>query len=119
MTTPAPPNAQMPPLPVVAHLVINDCGDSWVQKHPGAYPSNAEPLCKVSDAQAYAAQRTAELEAKLAAAEKRVAELVGSFQDIYDDINPEPLYPNYRTKHPEKCIDLVLEAVRKTLTPKV
>ncbi len=67
-------NENMPPLPVVAYRSLQPSGGYTYCNTPQFF-DNAEPLCKVSDAQAYAAQCTAEIEAKLAAAEKRIAEL--------------------------------------------
>lgn len=69
MTTPTTPTVQMPPLPVVAYIMPERDGEYHGSDHVAAYRTQKagwEPLCKVSDAQAHAAQRTAALEAKLA-----------------------------------------------------
>lgn len=75
MTT---PTVNMPPLPVVAYRYKNNRGSGKFaytfyspEEEPGAYKDNCldiDQLCKVSDAQAHATQRTADLEAKLAIA---------------------------------------------------
>lgn len=74
MTTPTTPIDAMPSLPVVAYR-LPPCGNrrdytftSNLEVKNDYFEPAWEPLCKVSDAQAYAAQRCAELEAKLASA---------------------------------------------------
>lgn len=76
MTTPTPPDAvQVPPLPVVAYINHKACMPPTFDIAATAGTLHSEPLCKVSDAQAYAAQCTAPLEAKLAAADTKLFHL--------------------------------------------
>ncbi len=71
-------DTQMPPLPVVAHLnpllskTLTDLQLAELKHHAGQPGKTLaadydEPLCKVSDAQAYAAQLKAEHDAQVAA----------------------------------------------------
>ena len=91
MTTPTPTidAVQMPPLPVVAYRYKNNRGNgefAYVlhlpEEEPGAYRDNCleiDRLCKVSDAQAYAAQQAV---AVPAIPYKEIAGILGEVMEI-------------------------------------
>lgn len=82
MTTP-PDAVQMPPLPVAAYWIPKAEQFCFPYRDGGRPFAKAwEPLVRLSDAQAHAAQQCAELEAKLAVADARVAVLFAELQHI-------------------------------------
>ena len=96
MTTPipTPDAAQMPPLPVVAYLRTAETMGSpvvskeFVDKYPEHKFEFDEPLCKVSDAQAYAAQSIADAQQSEAnIGDARVAAYKWAYEYLQDRMN--------------------------------